>query len=226
MKYCHKTRIVRIITLVVMLVIVMLLGLRTKSDAADIKAVRSPIHTQYIGQWVRLSNDQASPEIIITPTFDLSEEPQDDVTETDVGNIEADQIADVGKMVEPDPQEVEWLAIAIFREAGSDWISNETRYMVGDVILTHVIDDRFPNTLYDVLTEKGKYGRFYWDGITWPSTAFNAGNKHAAERAREIAYNLLTDAHHSELWGKGYIWQDDHVRGKDSVWSDGICFGR
>lgn len=209
-----------------LVLIVLILGLSTESDAAEVKSVRSPVHAKYIGQWVRLSNDTPSPEIIITPTFDLPDEPQDDVAETNVGNIETDQIADDGKMVEPDPQEVEWLAIAIFREAGSDWISNETRYMVGDVILTHVIDDRFPNTLYDVLTEKGKYGRFYWDGIHWPSTAFNAGNRHAAERAREIAYNLLTDAHHSKLWGKGYIWQDDHVRGKDSVWSDGICFGR
>lgn len=211
---------------VVLMILVLLLGLRTKGDAAEVKAVRSPLHAQYIGSWVRLSNDTPSNEIIITPTFDLPEEPQDDVTETNVGNIEIDQIADVGKMVEPDPQEVEWLAIAIFREAGSDWISDETRYMVGDVILTHVIDDRFPDTLYGVLTDKGKYGRFYWEGIHWPSTAFNSGNKHAAERAREIAYNLLSDAHHSELWGKGYIYQDNKVRGKDSVWSDGICFGR
>ena len=209
-----------------LVIIVLLLGLSTESDAAEVKSVRSPVHAKYIGQWVRLSNDTPSPEIIITPTFDLPDEPQDDVAETNVGNIETDQIADDGKMVEPDPQEVEWLAIAIFREAGSDWISNETRYMVGDVILTHVIDDRFPDNLYDVLTEKGKYGRFYWDGIHWPSTAFNSGNKHAAERAREIAYNLLSDAHHSELWGKGYIYQDNKVRGKDSVWSDGICFGR
>lgn len=138
----------------------------------------------------------------------------------------ADSGANTSKALEPNADDVEWLAIAIFREAGSDWISNETRYMVGDVILTHVIDDRFPDNLYDVLTEKGKYGRFYWDGIHWPSTAFNSGNKHAAERAREIAYNLLTDTRHSELYGKGYIYQDCRVQGTDNVWSDGICFGR
>ena len=137
-----------------------------------------------------------------------------DVGDTDVGNIE------------PDPQDVEYLAIVIFCEAGADAQCDETRYMVGDIVLNRVQDSRFPDTIYDVLTQKSQYGRFYWTDVVWPERASYTGNLHAVERAREIAYNLLTDARHSELYGQGYIYQDNRVHGKDNVWSDGVCFGR
>ena len=139
---------------------------------------------------------------------------------------EQDHIADVGKMVEPDPQDVEYLAIVIFCEAGADAQCDETRYMVGDVVLNRVTDSRYPDSIHEVLTQKLQYGRFYWTGVVWPERASYAGNQKAVERAREIAYNLLTDTRHSELYGKGYIYQDCRVQGKDNVWSDGICFGR
>lgn len=127
---------------------------------------------------------------------------------------------------EPDPEEVEELAIVIFCEAGADAQCDETRYMVGDVVLNRVADDRYPDTIHDVLAQKAQYGRFYWTGIVWPDRAKNPGNANAVARAREIAYNLLTDTRHSDLYGKGYIYQDCRVQGVDNVWSDGICFGR
>lgn len=137
-----------------------------------------------------------------------------------------DHFADVGKMVEPDPQDLEYLAIVIFCEVGADAQSDETRYMVGDVVLNRVADSRFPNTIYEVLTQRAQYGRFYWTDVVWPERASYAGNAHAVERARRIAYDLLTDAYHSKLYGQGYIYQDNRVHGKDNIWSDGVCFGR
>lgn len=127
---------------------------------------------------------------------------------------------------EPDPKDLEYLAIVIFCEAGADAQCDETRYMVGDVVLNRVADDRYPDTIEAVLAQKAQYGRFYWTGIVWPERAQNPGNANAVARAMEIAYNLLTDTRHSDLYGKGYIYQDCRVQGKDNVWSDGICFGR
>lgn len=127
---------------------------------------------------------------------------------------------------DPDPEDLEYLAIVIFCEAGADAQCDETRYMVGDVVLNRVADSRYPDTIHDVLAQKAQYGRFYWTGIVWPERASYSGNAHAVERAREIAYNLLTDQRHSELYGEGYIYQDNRVQGRDNVWSDGICFGR
>lgn len=125
-----------------------------------------------------------------------------------------------------DPQDLEYLAIVIFCEAGADAQTNETRYMVGDVVLNRVADDRFPDTIYGVLTEELAFGRFHWTGVVWPERAEYPENQAAVQRAIEIAEELLSNTHHSELYGKGYIYQDFRVQGKDNIWSDGICFGR
>lgn len=96
-----------------------------------------------------------------------------------------------------DETDVELLAIAIYCEAGADSISDETRRMVGDVILNRVEDDRFPDTVEGVLTQ----------------------------RARQIARSLF-QGEHSELYGAGYIWQAEFQQGSDRIQRDGIWFGR
>lgn len=126
---------------------------------------------------------------------------------------------------DPDPEEVELLAIAIYSEAGADVISDDTRRMVGDVILNRVADPRYPNTIAGVLTQRSQYGRFYWTGIIWPPRAQSAGEAHAVDRAREIARQLLAGTH-SSLYGEGYIYQAEFQQGRDQVQSDGIWFGR
>ena len=131
----------------------------------------------------------------------------------------------VEKVEDPDPDEAEWLAIAIYNEAGSDSISDETRRMVGDVILNRVNDDRFPDSIYGVLTQRAQYGRFFWTGIVWPSRAQNASESNAVSRARDIATDLLK-GNHSKLYGEGYIWQSEHKQSQDSFKQDGIWFGR
>ncbi len=126
---------------------------------------------------------------------------------------------------EPDPEEVELLAIAIYCEAGADSLSDGTRRMVGDVILNRVADGRYPDTVAAVLTQKAQYGRFHWTGVVWPARAQNAGEAHAVARAREIARSLLM-GEHSELYAAGYIFQAEFRQGKDWIQSDGIWFGR
>ena len=125
-----------------------------------------------------------------------------------------------------DEAEHEMLACVIYQEAGGDEASDETRYMVGDVVLNRVADERFPNTIEEVLTQKQQYGRFYWTGIVWPERAKNPGEAAAVERAYRIAYDLLTDAHHSELYDNGYIWQAEFKQGHDIVFVDGTYFGK
>ena len=155
------------------------------------------------------------------------DEPPDDAEFESILIRSATKLEDLAvETIIPDPQDVEYLAIAIYCEAGADYISDDTRYMVGDVILNRVADDRFPDSIAAVLTQKAQYGRFYWTGIVWPERAKNASESHAVSRAREITKNLLTDARHSELYGKGYIYQAEFSQGRDNVESDGIIFGR
>lgn len=127
--------------------------------------------------------------------------------------------------VEIDEYAVEMLACVIYCEAGADSISDDTRRMVGDVVLNRVEDSRFPDTIEGVLTQRAQYGRFHWTGIVWPSRADSDAESAAVDRAYRIARELLTGTH-SDLYGEGYIWQAEFRQGKDQVYSDGIWFGR
>lgn len=87
--------------------------------------------------------------------------------------------------------ELEIMAIIIYQEAGGDACSNETRRHVGTVFMNRVESDEFPDTIYDVATQRGQYGRLYWTGIQWPERAANPGEAHAVARAWEIAREIL-----------------------------------
>jgi len=50
-----------------------------------------------------------------------------------------------------------WLAAAITKEAGSNWITDEHQLMVGNVILNRVASSSYPNSIYGVLTQRGQY---------------------------------------------------------------------
>ena len=88
---------------------------------------------------------------------------------------------------EIDPDRLEQLAIGIYREAGGDNVCDDCRRRVGDVMLNREADCRFPDTLAEVLTQKGQYGTMYWDGIVWPERASKPEEAHAVQRAYRIA---------------------------------------
>lgn len=121
--------------------------------------------------------------------------------------------------------ELEIFACAIYQEAGGDKCSDLCRMYVGDVMLNRVDDPRFPNTLYEVLTQKHQYGLFWKTGIIWPGRASDPNEAAAVERAYDTARALL-EGEHSELYGAGYIYQDTKPRGKDVIYLDGEYFGR
>lgn len=121
------------------------------------------------------------------------------------------------------------LAAVIYQEAGGDACTDETRRMVADVVLNRVFDDRFPNTIREVLEDAPggalQYGRFALTGVCFPAAADAECEQHAVDRAYRIANEVL-DGEHSELFGEGYIWQAEFAQGSGCVWKDGICFGK
>lgn len=121
------------------------------------------------------------------------------------------------------------LAAVIYQEAGGDACSDETRRMVADVVMNRVFDERFPNTIREVLEDTPggalQYGRFALTGVCFPAAAENECEKHAVERAYRIANEVL-EGEHSELFENGYIWQAEFSQGSGCVWQDGICFGK
>lgn len=54
-------------------------------------------------------------------------------------------------------QDAIYLACIIYAEAGSDWCTDAHQRAVASVVINRVNDDRFPDTIYDVLHEAGQY---------------------------------------------------------------------
>lgn len=144
------------------------------------------------------------------------------------GDIPEECIA-LAAPVEPKPlydeAELEMLACVIYQEAGADATCDDCRRRVADVVLNRVEDERFPDTMHEVLTQERQYGRYHWTGIVWPERALKPEEAHAVERAYRIAEEVLL-GQHSELYGRGYIWQAEFKQGTTTLECCDIYFGK
>lgn len=61
--------------------------------------------------------------------------------------------------------------------------------------LNRVADDRFPDTLAEVLTQKGQYGTMYWDGIVWPPRAQEPREQELLQLRLRSINPAIRDAH-------------------------------
>lgn len=121
-------------------------------------------------------------------------------------------------------EELEALAIIIYQEAGGDACSDETRSMVGTVVMNRVESDLFPDTIQEVATQKRQYGRLYWTGLVWPERASNPGEAHAVERAYDCARAILEG---ERALPADVIWQAEFPQGTETVaHQDGLYFCR
>ena len=121
-------------------------------------------------------------------------------------------------------EELEMLAIVIYQEAGADKCSDETRLMVGTVVMNRIADDRFPATMYEVLTQEAQYGRLHWTGIVWPDRVSDPYEAHAVERAYAIAERILLG---ERALPEDVVWQAEFKQGTEVVaFQDGMYFCR
>ena len=121
-------------------------------------------------------------------------------------------------------EELEMMALVIYQEAGGDSCSDETRLMVGTVVMNRVEDKRFPNSLYGVLTQRAQYGRLHWTGLTWPARASNPSEAKAVARAYRCAERILLG---ERVLPEDVIWQAEFIQGTEVVaYQDGMYFCR
>lgn len=121
-------------------------------------------------------------------------------------------------------EELEMLALVIYQEAGADACSDDTRLKVGTVVMNRVADDRFPGTIYEVITEEAQYGRLHWTGLMWPDRASRETEAHAVERAYDCAERILTG---ERFLPEDVVWQAEFTQGTEIVaHQDGFYFCR
>lgn len=189
-------------------------GVHNAIEAKQLEAVRTvPIQAVPI----KPVAEQPVPEVAVV------EEIEPEVIEIEVVYVQPKQTYT--------DQELEMLALVIYQEAGMDACSDETRQMVGEVVLNRVADDRYPDTMEGVLTEVtekgyGAYGRLHWTGIVWPERASYASEAHAVERAYSIAEKLLSGSA-ERLLPEDTVFQAEFEQGTECVeQQDGFFFCR
>ena len=153
------------------------------------------------------------------------EQPQ---TVTDMMLVDEPEATEYAVLQEALPvytaEDLETLALIIYQEAGGDDCSDETRLMVGTVVLNRVADDRYPDTIADVATEYKQYGHLYWTGLKWPMRASKAEESHAVKRAYDCATQLL-DGYRA--LPEDVIYQAEFIQGTEVVvQQDGFYFCR
>ena len=121
-------------------------------------------------------------------------------------------------------EELDLLALVIYQEAGGDYYSDETRLMVGTVVMNRIASDLYPNTMYEVVTQYGQYGKLYWTGPVWPSRASHHTEAHAVERAYQIAERILLG---ERTLPDDVIYQAEFAQGTEVVaFQNGMYFCR
>lgn len=120
-------------------------------------------------------------------------------------------------------EELEMLALVIYQEAGADFCSDETRLRVGTVVMNRIADPRFPDTMYEVVTEERAYGELHWTGIVWPARASHKTEAHAVERAYAIAERILLG---ERVLPEDVIFQSEYIMGEIVAQSNGLYFCR
>lgn len=153
--------------------------------------------------------------IIITTTFTTSYRHDDAYIDTiinysvlhneDIEDISAQMIMEDYKdsyeeLEVIDEYELYLLACLINAEAGSNWCSDKMQYYVGSVVLNRVDSYEFPNTIYDVIYQKGQYACIDNGSI----------NNKPCDRALRIAEDLLTNG---SVLPKNVIFQAEFKQG-------------
>lgn len=135
-----------------------------------------------------------------------------------------DGVGGDGGFITDDPYDLELLARAIYAEAGGDDCSDETRIMVGNVILNRMNDPRYPDTMEEVLTQPLQYNIFDKTGVVWKDRASNPEEKDAVERAYRCAERVLLG---EKLLPDDVIFQSEYIQGTEIVvYQDGMYFCR
>lgn len=195
----------------VFLIIVISLSAHAAVDALDRRDAQMAQERQQIPSYV----------VEISEPVDLP--PVEEKKETATATV-----AEIATVTEPEQpytdEELEMLALVIYQEAGGDACSDETRLMVGNVVMNRIADDRFPDTMEGVLLQERQYGRLYWTGLVWPERASQSVEAHAVQRAYECAARVLDG---ERLLPDDVIWQAEFRQGTEVVAEqDGFYFCR
>lgn len=170
----------------------------------------------YIGYWAQQKNAEQAPDEDLTVTAEA--------VPVEPAVLLAAETSEPAPAPAYTDDDLRTLALIIYQEAGGDACSDETRAMVGTVVLNRVASDRYPDTIQEVALQRKQYGRLHWTGLVWPERAQEPGEVHAVERAYRCAEQLLQGA---RALPADVIYQAEFPQGVETVaQQDGFYFCR
>jgi len=112
-----------------------------------------------------------------------------------------------------DESKVYMLAHLIGGEAGADWCTDELQLMVGSVVLNRMASNRFPNTMEEVIFQKGQYS------VTWNGAYYNDPTERTVANAEYLLKNGPTIP-------SDVLFQANFPQGNTYKIVQGVYFGR
>lgn len=132
--------------------------------------------------------------IIVALSIALNKKPTVEViTKTDIQTVEVEKEVVIEIKKEPNYtyDELYCMAVVIYNEAGSNVCTDEQQELVGYVVLNRVNDSRYPNTIREVLTQKGQYAGIWDNGVYFAKRGNSETEVKALERAWITAQKVL-----------------------------------
>lgn len=141
--------------------------------------------------------------------------------------VDLDNGEDYTVQVTYDMEDLHNLTLINYIEAGEDGCCNTCRLRICDVVLNRVADDRWEDTIEDVLLSPTQFAQLSKTGLVFPNRADHLTEQHAIERAYMIAEQILL-GNHSDVYQQGYVWYQGTNRTNDyfSCNNCGIYFSR
>ena len=127
-----------------------------------------------------------------------------DINTQIVSKLEIENVPDIIVESKYSEEDLNLLARLIWSEAGSDWLTDEHQRAVASVVINRVTDSRFPNTIKDVIYQKGQYACVNNGMIN------QTPNQRAIDNAKYVLDNGVTIP-------ENVIWQSQSRQGK-GVW--------
>jgi hypothetical protein len=123
-------------------------------------------------------------EPTIEPTIPTTESTEPITEPTEITSEPTEPVT------EPQPwwteEELDMLAALIYYEAGSNDCTDRHQQLVGQVVINRMNDDRFPNTIHDVIIQNGQYS-------TYKLVLGNMGGDFIPQRCYTNAMVVLND---------------------------------
>ena len=132
-----------------------------------------------------IPSENNDPIVVENATVTLTETKTDGETENIVSEENIEEVTEpVTETKNYTYDDLFYLAAAVCREAGGE--TDEIQMLVANVVINRVDSSIYPNTIYEVLTQKSQYGTMWKYGVSFPDWADQSIQDHCYDIAKRI----------------------------------------